>query len=82
MMLPVSRYVSPVKASSSFYKRYFFAVKAICLAIFCCLATIEVARGDYLKEVLNSTYVEVVCWYMRSTKVVQGLVYLVIVTNS
>ena len=59
MMLPVLRYVSPVRASSSFCKRYFVAAKAICLTIFCCLATIEVARGDYLKEVLNSTYVEV-----------------------
>ena len=54
MMLPVSRYVSPDEASSSFYKKHCVAAEVIYLAIFCCLATIKVALWQ-----LKSTYVEV-----------------------
>ena len=81
MMLPVSRYVSPDKTRSSFYRKHCVAAKVIYLAIFVAKQPLKWHRGNYLKEVLNSKYVEV-CWYMRRTKVVQDSFYLVIVTNS
>ena len=59
MMLPVSGYVSPVKASSSFYEKKCVAAEVINLAFFCCLATIEMASSQLFVIILNSTYIKV-----------------------
>ena len=59
MILPVSRYVSQVEASSSFSNMCCVAANVIYPAIFCCLATIEVASRQLFERSLNSTYVEV-----------------------
>ena len=45
--------MSPDMARSSFYKKHCVAAEAIYPAIFCRLATIEVALCNSLKEVLN-----------------------------
>ena len=59
MMYPVSKCVLAVKASSSFYTKCYVVGKVIYLAIFCCLATTEVAsRQLFEKKVLNSIHVE------------------------
>ena len=51
--------MSSDKASISFYKKHCVAAKVIYLAIFCCLATIEVASWQLFERSINSTYVEV-----------------------
>ena len=76
MMLPVSRYVSPDEASNSFYKKHCVAAEVIYLAIFCCLATIKWHCGNYLKEVLKSTYVEVCLLVYEKHKSGTGFVLL------
>ena len=55
-MLPVLRYVSPVTASSSFNKSIVSRPRSFTMQSF-----VAWHQDNYLKEVLNSTYVDV-CW--------------------
>ena len=57
-MLPGSKYVSPYKASISFYKKHSVAAE-VTLQSFVALQPKKWLCGNYLKEVLNSTYVKV-----------------------